>query len=67
MLVKTAARQSDLTQTPFGVFYQYPPEVQEKRKRLIPIMLKARDERKKAVLVIDKLYVNNRLYEPSAE
>ena len=50
MLVKTAARQFDLKQTPFGVFDQYPPEVQEKRKSLIPIMLKARDERKKAVL-----------------
>lgn len=67
MLVKTASRQFDLKQTPYGVFDQYPPEVQEKRKGLIPIMLKAKDERKKAVLVRDKLYINNRLYEPSAE
>lgn len=67
MLVKNAARQIDLKQTPFGVFDQYPPEVQEKRKGLIPIMLKARDEHKKAVLVRDKLYINNKLYDPSAE
>lgn len=67
MLVKNAARQTDLKQTPFGVFDQYPPEVQEKRKGLIPIMLKARDEHKKAVLVRDKLYINNKLYDPRVE
>ena len=67
MLVKNAARQTDLKQTPFGVFDQYPPEVQEKRKDLIPIMLKARDEHKKAVLVRDKLYINNKLYDPRVE
>lgn len=67
MLVKSTAKELDLKQTPYGVFDQYPPEVQEKRRALIPIMLKAKDERKKAVLVRDKLYINNKLYEPSVE
>ena len=67
MLVKNAAKELDLKNTPFGVFDQYPPEVQEKRRSLIPKMLEAKAQHKKAVLVRDKLYINNKLYEPSTE
>ena len=67
MIVKNAAKEIDLKNTPFGVFDQYPPEVQEKRRSLIPKMLEAKAQHKKAVLVRDKLYINNKLYEPSTQ
>jgi hypothetical protein len=39
-----------------------PPEVLEKRKKLIPVMLKERQENKKAYIVGDKLFVNGTLW-----
>lgn len=47
------------------MFDQLPKEVQDHRKSLIPTMLDARRRSKTAVLVRDKLYINNRLYKPS--
>ena len=67
MIVKNAAKELNLKNTPFGVFDQYPPEVQEKRRELIPVMLKAKTQHRKAVLVRDKLYIYNKLYEPNTE
>jgi hypothetical protein len=46
----------------FGVNQQFPKEVFETRKKLVPIMKAARKENKKAVLVYDKLYINDVLY-----
>ncbi|WAR00029.1 hypothetical protein MAR_024401 [Mya arenaria] len=43
-------------------FNQYPPEVNERRRHLVPIMKQARREGNRANLVRDKLYINNRLY-----
>ncbi|XP_052238685.1 uncharacterized protein LOC127849990 [Dreissena polymorpha] len=48
--------------TPFGISEQYPQEVMEVRRRLIPIMKKARSEEKEAYLRIDKLYINKQVY-----
>jgi hypothetical protein len=48
--------------TPFGISEQYPKEVMDVRRRLIPIMKKARAEGKEAFLKIDKLYINKQLY-----
>jgi hypothetical protein len=36
--------------TNFGISPHYPPEVLEKRKKLIPVMLKERQENKKAYM-----------------
>ena len=48
--------------TNFGISQHYPPEVLEKRKKLIPVMLKQRQENKKAYIVGDKLFVNGTLW-----
>lgn len=62
MLIKNALRAVNLQNTTYHVSDQYPPEVQESRRNLIPVMLKARREGKRATLVRDKLYINNELY-----
>ena len=48
--------------TSFGISPHYPPEVLEKRKKLIPVMLKERQENKKTYIVGDKLFVNGTLW-----
>ena len=65
-VIKNALRKVNLRGTQFGVFDQYPFEVQERRKSLIPVMNKARHEGKRAVLVRDKLYIDNQLYNPDS-
>ena len=67
MVVKNALQNINLKNTPFSVFDQFPQIVQERRKELIPVMLEARRNNKKAVLVRDKLYINNKLYKPESE
>ncbi|XP_052242307.1 uncharacterized protein LOC127852388 [Dreissena polymorpha] len=52
----------ELKGTPFGISEQYPQEVMEARRRLVPIMKKARSEGKEAYLRIDKLYINKQVY-----
>ena len=47
---------------PFNVFDQHPQRVQRRREALIPDMVKARSEGKRANLVRDKLFVNNKEY-----
>ncbi|MEW8544154.1 MAG: hypothetical protein AB2693_11525 [Candidatus Thiodiazotropha sp.] len=67
MVVKNALQNINLNNTPFSVFDQFPQIVQERRKELIPVMIEARRNNKKAVLVRDKLYINNKLYKPESE
>jgi hypothetical protein len=52
--VKKAGR--NLRGTHFGVNEQFPPEIEERRRKLYPIM--------KVVLIRDKLFVNNELVVP---
>ncbi|VDI43777.1 Hypothetical predicted protein [Mytilus galloprovincialis] len=47
----------------FGISPQYPQEVLAKRKKLIPVMLEKRKEKKTAYLVGDKLFVEGVLYD----
>ncbi|KAL4221207.1 hypothetical protein ACF0H5_019471 [Mactra antiquata] len=61
-IIKNALKVINLKNTPCNVADQYPPEVKDRRKELIPIMVEARRLGKKAVLVRDKLYINNQLY-----
>jgi len=58
--VRKAANQ--LKGTPFGIAEQYPPEVMEKRRKLVPIMKAARAEGKLAYITVDRLFINKRLY-----
>lgn len=61
--IKQAARAVDLKASNFRVVDQFPQEVLDKRKELIPKMLEERSKGKDAVLVRDKLYVNKQLVE----
>ncbi|CAC5397650.1 unnamed protein product [Mytilus coruscus] len=47
---------------PFGICEQFPPEIENRRKELYPIMKDARKSGKKVNLVRDKLYINGKLY-----
>lgn len=47
---------------PYGISQQFPNEVMERRRKLIPIMLDARKAGKESYLVTDKLYIDGRLY-----
>ncbi|WAR23433.1 hypothetical protein MAR_037102 [Mya arenaria] len=62
MMVKDALRRVKLDYRGPNVTDQYPPEVNERRRHLVPIMKQARREGNRANLVRDKLYINNRLY-----
>ncbi|XP_069134363.1 uncharacterized protein [Argopecten irradians] len=55
-------RSSKLRGTNKYITDQYPPEVQETRKRLWPICKKAREENKKAFIKRDKLYIDGVLH-----
>ena len=48
----------------YGINVQYPVEIEQRRRKLYPILKKARDEGKRAHLVRDKLYINRQLYVP---
>lgn len=63
LLVKSALRHINLKYSDYNVSEQFPPEVKEKRKALIPELIKARNQGKRAVLVRDKLYIDNKLFE----
>lgn len=58
--VRRAAK--NLKGTPYGLSEQYPKEVMETRRRLIPVMKQARQEGKDAYLAVDKLYIDKQLY-----
>ena len=63
-LVRLTAPQA-LGGTRFGVSEQYPTEIEEKRKPLYEVARKAREiESNKVRLVRDKLYINDKLYDP---
>lgn len=47
-----------------GVGDQYPKEIQQRRRALIPVMKKAQRNRHAAVLSYDKLFVDGTLYDP---
>jgi hypothetical protein len=47
---------------PYGSGQQYPKEVVNTRRHLVPIMLEARSQGKEAFIRIDKLFVNGELY-----
>nr|XP_022297117.1 uncharacterized protein LOC111106652 [Crassostrea virginica] len=51
----------------FAIREQFPREIVEKRKSLLPIMKRALDNKKRAVLKVDKLYIDGTLYEGKAE
>lgn len=55
-----------LKDTNYGISQQFPKEVMDKRRELVPIMKQARANGKDAYIVVDRLYINRVLYKPGA-
>ncbi|XP_062616738.1 uncharacterized protein LOC134278435 [Saccostrea cucullata] len=51
-----------LKESELSISEQFPKEIQERRKKLLPVLKKAKDDKKKASLVKDKLYIEGKLY-----
>lgn len=58
----TKSKGKELKGTSFGLNDQFPQEIQERRRALLPIMKQLRQEGNRAILSVDKLYVNGTLY-----
>lgn len=56
--VVRAAAPSNLKDSNYGVYEQFPPEIARRRKLLYPILRQAKRDGKNAKLVADKLFVN---------
>jgi hypothetical protein len=59
MLIKSFLKKVKLQHTDYNMSEQYPQEVKDRRKELFPVMLEARNSGKRAVLVRDKLFIDN--------
>jgi hypothetical protein len=57
-------RGNMLRNTPYGIQEQLPPDMNERRKHLLPVMHRFRNEGDCAKLVRDKFIVNGKLYVP---
>lgn len=51
-----------LKDTNFGISQQYPKEIMDTRRKLVPIMKAARGNQQDAYIVVDKLYIDKVLY-----
>ena len=56
-----------LRDTRFGVHEQFPKVIEDKRRKLYPVLKQAKRERKNAVLVRDRLYINGVQFIPDDE
>jgi hypothetical protein len=48
--------------TPFGIHQQFPKPIEDKRRKLYPVLKDAKRQGKHAVLVRDKLFINGSQY-----
>ncbi|KAK3102973.1 hypothetical protein FSP39_015426 [Pinctada imbricata] len=62
-LVRKAAA-TKLRGKPYGIGEQYPREINDRRKELYPHYKRAKQQGLKAVMSGDRLYINNRLFDP---
>ena len=51
----------------YGIREQFPPEIEQKRRQLYPIMRQAKRQNRQVALIRDKLYIDNQLYVPTNE
>ena len=56
------SRGKHLRGTKFGMNDQFPKEIQNRRRILVPIMKQFREKGKRATLSVDRLYVDGKLY-----
>ena len=45
-----------------GISQQFPREIMEKRRKLVPVMKEAHENGKDTYIAVDKLYIDKRLY-----
>lgn len=62
-LVKSKGRE--LKGTDYGLNDQFPREIQERRKKLYPILKQYREKGRHVALTVDKLYIDGQLYRDS--
>ena len=55
----------ELRNTDFGMNDHFPTEINERRKKLYPIMKEKRCLNQRVSMVMDKLYINGQLYQDS--
>ena len=48
--------------SPYGISEQFPKEIADRRRLLVPIMKKEKSDKKKATLVVDKLFTEEAIY-----
>ena len=53
--------------TSYGINQQYPPEIEERRRKLYPKLKEAKDNGKRATIIRDKLIIDGKLYVPPKE
>lgn len=59
-LVKSRGRE--LKGTTYGMNDQFPREIQERRKKLLPILREYREKGRRVALTVDRLYIDGQLY-----
>lgn len=52
---------------PYRIREQFPPEIEQARKPLYPVMKLAKQQRKQVTLNRDRLYIDNELYVPDMD
>lgn len=59
---KVRKNAGKLKNTNYGISQQFPREIMDTRKKLVPIMKAARAKGQDAYIVVDKLYIDKTLY-----
>jgi hypothetical protein len=62
--VRVQKEANKLRDTPYGIADQFPKEIQERRKKLMPFLRDARKNGDYAVLAVDKLFINGQRFYP---
>ena len=60
--IDVMSKGPQLKNTNYGLSHQFPKEINDRRKILVPIMKKARTATKRAYISVDKLYIDDELY-----
>lgn len=62
-----SASRTELQGKPYKVYQQYPQEISDRRRQLVPVMKDLREQNQRAYIVRDKLYVNGKPYIPNEQ
>ena len=62
--IRKAAKNLDGTQ--YSIGQQFPKEIQDRRRQLVPILKDAKSKGQRAHIAVDKLYIEGKLYQDAA-